>query len=194
MKNKYIWIALGSLALLVLAWLMLSWNPKPKLVYNGSLISPPVPAGAFNLTFQDGKTISLSDLHGQYLLVFFGFTNCTNECPATMAILSQVRRDLGDKASQVRIVLITTDPARDDPAAMQDFVGRFDPQAIGLTGSLQELTPVWKAYGVTVLDNGETHSTIVYLVDPQGDLRLTYSSVDNPDPITADLTHLMQGD
>lgn len=193
MKSKYTWIALGSLILLGLAWIMLAWKPGPRVVYNGSLISPPVPAGAFTLTSQDGKPVSLSDLRGQYLLVFFGFTNCTNECPATMAVLSQVRRDMGDKAGQVRIVLISTDPSRDDPAAMKEFVSRFDPQAIGLTGSLQELAPVWKAYGVTVLDGGETHSTIVYVIDPQGDLRLTYASVNDPAPLTSDLFHLMQG-
>ena len=160
--------------------------------FNGSVIDPPVPANTFILTDQNNEVTSLGDLNGKYILVFFGFTNCLDECPATMAALAQVRRELGDEADFTRIVLISTDPARDTPEAMGEFVNRFDPTSIGLTGTKAELEPVWADYGVMVLDSGETHSTRVYLIDPNGMWRLTYSSADDPDAIAADLKLLFK--
>lgn len=90
----------------------------------------------------------------------------------------------------VQVLFISTDPDRDTPQAVGAFVNRFDKSFVGLTGSKAELAKVWADYGVTVLDGGETHSTYVYLIDPAGNLRLTYASVTQPDDILADL-HLL---
>ena len=183
---------LYSIGTLVIATLIVLASCAPKPTFNGSIIDPPVAAKSFSLTDQNNEILSLSDLQGDYVLLFFGFSSCLDECPATMAALAQVRRSLGDQANKTKIVMISTDPARDTPEAMGEFVSRFDPTSIGLTGTKEELQPVWADYGVMVLDSGETHSTRVYLIDPQGMWRLTYASADNPDAIAADMELLFK--
>lgn len=194
MNKKNVAIALLSIILLSAAtylYLNTAGSNKPK--FNGSTIEPPVPAADFTLTDQDGQLASLSDLRGKYLLIFFGFTSCTNECPATMAILSQVRNGLAENADQTQIVFISTDPARDSPLAVKTFIDRFDPTSIGFTGSLSELQPVWMDYGVMVMDGGETHSVRVYIVDPDGNWRLTYAPASDPQAIVDDMELLFKG-
>ncbi|MFN2216351.1 MAG: SCO family protein [Anaerolineales bacterium] len=183
---------LYSISTLVIATLIVLASCAPKPTFNGSIIDPPVAAKSFSLTDQNNEILSLSDLQGDYVLLFFGFSSCLDECPATMAALAQVRSSLGDQADKTKIVMIATDPANDTPEAMGEFVSRFDPTSIGLTGTKEELQPVWADYGVMVLDSGETHSTRVYLIDPQGMWRLTYSSADNPDAIAADMELLFK--
>ena len=87
--------------------------------------------------------------------------------------------------------MISTDPARDTPDALGAFLGHFDPSFIGLTSSTENLQQVWASYGVTVLENGETHSSYLYLIDPQGDLYATYPLLQNSVDITADMKNLI---
>ena len=78
------------------------------------------------------------------------------------------------------------------PLRVAEFLNRFDSTFIGATGTQAELQPVWAAYGVTVLDGGDTHSSYVYLIDPTGNLRLTYPYSTTPEEITADLRLLLR--
>jgi len=192
MERKFLRVGLGILALVLLAGVAAVFVLRADRRLRGSVIAPPIAAGDFALTDQDGRTVHLSDYRGKYVLMFFGYTNCTEECPATMAVLKLVHADLGTQAKNVQVLFVSTDPARDTPQAMGVFVNRFDPTFVGVTGSQADLQKVWTAYGVTVLDGGETHSTFVYLIDPQGDLRLTYPSVSSPDDILADLKLLIR--
>ena len=89
--------------------------------------------------------------------------------------------------------MITTDPAKDTPQALGSFLNHFDQSFIGLISSTNTLKNLWAEYGVTVLDNGETHTSYVYLVDPKGNLIATYPLLDNVDGITADLKQLLSG-
>ena len=90
------------------------------------------------------------------------------------------------------ILFVSTDPGRDTPTAVAEFIDRFDPLFHGATGSSAQLKPVWAAYGVTVEDGGETHSTYIYLIDPEGKLRLTYAYPVTAEKITADLKTLLR--
>ncbi len=110
-----------------------------------------------------------------------------------MGFLKQMHDKLGSQADQAQVIMISTDPARDTPMALGDFLGHFDSSFIGLTGTKEVLQPVWAAYGVTVLDNGETHSSYLYLIDPQGNLIATYPLLQNSAGITSDLINLMRG-
>lgn len=194
MIKKYIVIALISIGLLIAAtYFLLNNLNSTNIKFNGSLISPPVPAADFTLTDMNGKLTSLSEFRGKYLLIFFGFTSCTDICPATMAVLKQVRTGLGNNADLAQIVFISTDPDRDSPSAVKEFVGRFDPASMGFTGTLSDLEPVWVDYGVMVMDGGETHSSRVYVIDPDGNWRLTYPSATDPKEIISDLELLIQG-
>jgi protein SCO1/2 len=192
MQKFIIWIGLGSLVLIVALAAILTYLNPDRLKYHGSVIVPPVPAANFTLTNQSGSPGSLADFRGKYVLLFFGFTNCPDECPATMGMLMVAHDQLGSQQDRVQVVFISTDPDRDTPPQVTDFINRFNRMFVGFTGDKAQLQPVWKDFGVTVLDNGETHSTIVYLIDPQGNLRLTYSSSTKPEDIVADLKRLFK--
>jgi protein SCO1/2 len=193
MDKKFFWIGTGILVLVVLAAGTALILQKAPVTFHGSVLNPPAQAADFSLTDQSGGTIRLSDYRGKYVLLFFGYSHCLDQCPATMAILARARSLLGSRAGQVQVIFVATDPAHDTPQSMGEFVSRFDPTFMGATGTFDQLQPIWTAYGVTVADGGETHSSYTYLVDPQGDLRLTYAYPGNPDEIAADLQTLFKG-
>jgi len=193
MNRKYLVVAMALLLVLVMVALVYAYISSNSNTFNGSLISPPKPVVDFSLTNQTQSTVHFSDFRGKYVLLFFGFTNCTEECPLTMGLLKQMHDRLGNEADYTQVIMITTDPAKDTPQALGTFLSHFDPSFIGLTSSLNVLEKIWAEYGVTVLDNGETHTSYVYLIDPQGNLIATYSLLENADGITADLKHLLSG-
>ena len=193
MNRKYLVIAMLLLAVIVLGGLGYTWYKSANPTFHGSRISPPQPAADFALTDQMGSTVQLSDFRGKVVLIFFGYTNCTSECPLTMGFLKQMVDRLGSLADQTQVIMISTDPARDTPAVLGSFLDHFDPSFIGLTSTQAVLQPVWSAYGVTVLDHGETHSSYLYLIDPQGALIATYPLLENADGITADIQNLLRG-
>ena len=84
MQKKWSWYLLASLALLGVVAVIIFYAIQAKQAYHGSVITPPVDAVDFTLTNQKNETTSLSDFRGKYILLFFGFTTCTDECPATM--------------------------------------------------------------------------------------------------------------
>jgi protein SCO1/2 len=193
MNRKYLVISMLFLVVVVLSALGYTWYKSAHPTFHGSLISPSKPASDFSLTSQTGATVNLSYFRGKYVLIYFGFTNCTSECPLTMGFLKQMHDRLGTQADQTQVIMISTDPARDTPEALGAFLSHFDPTFIGATSSQSVLQPVWSAYGVTVLDNGETHSSYLYLIDPQGNLIATYPLLQNADGITADIQNLLRG-
>lgn len=193
MNRKYLYFAMGLLVVVVIATLVYSYNQSLFPAFHGSVITPPLPLADFSLTDQYNSTVHLSDFRGKYVLIYFGFTNCTEECPLTMGYLKQMYDKLGSLASQTQVIMITTDPARDTPQALGDFLGHFNPAFIGLTASMTDMQPVWKEFGVTVLASGETHSSYVYVVDPQGNLIGTYPSLQNANDITQDMRAILSG-
>ncbi len=193
MNRKYLIYSIIILAVIVMVGVGYTWYKSAYPAFHGSRITPPEPASDFSLTSQTGSTVKLADFRGKYVLVYFGFTNCTSECPLTMGFLKIMHDRLGSLAEQTQVIMISTDPARDTPAAMGAFLSHFDPSFIGLTSTQADLQPVWSAYGVTVLDNGETHSSYLYLIDPQGNLIATYPLLQNADGITADIKNLIMG-
>jgi protein SCO1/2 len=193
MQKKWVWFSLAGLVLVGVVAVIVNNAIQAKQALHGSVITPPAEAVDFTLTNQKNEATSLSDFRGKYVLLFFGFTTCTDECPATMGVLMLVRDQLKEQADKVQTVFVTTDPARDTPQAIGEFLNRFDSSFVGLTGSPTDLQKVWKDYGVTVLDNGETHSTFVYLIDPEGKLRLTYPFDTQVGDYIADLKLLFKG-
>ena len=162
---------------------------KPGL--HGGIIDPPLQAADIQMADFNGQSFSLSGLRGKVALLYFGYTNCPDECPLTMAHLKLAVDKLGNEAQNVRVVMITTDPKRDSPEAMKAFLGKFSPDFIGLVGTQEQLAQVWKNYGVTVEDNGATHSFFIYVIDPAGNFRETFLPDSQPADITADLRLLL---
>jgi protein SCO1/2 len=157
----------------------------------GFVISPAAPAAEIKLTDHHGQSFQLSSLRGKVVLVFFGFSNCVDECPATLALIRQAMETAGVSSEDVAVVMVSTDPVRDTPASMKEFMEKFNPSFLGLLGTPDELTKVWQDYGVLVEDGGETHSSLTYVVDKQGNLRETFAPDTTSDDISADLKSLL---
>ena len=164
-----------------------------KPTFRGGAINPPFPAAEIKLTDHNGQPFALSGQRGNVVLVYFGFTNCPDECPLTMAHVKQALQSIGDSAKNVQVVMVTTDPLRDTPQILKDYMTNFNPTFLGLTGTTEELQKAWKDYGVVVEDGGETHSTFLYVIDPAGNLRETFLPDSEPADIAADVSLLLRG-
>ena len=100
---------------------------------NGSDISAEGIGADFQLLNQDGKTVSLADFKGKWVILSFGYTRCPDVCPTTLLDLAQVMTLLGTDADKVQVVMVSVDPSRDTPAVMKDYVGLFNERFVGLT-------------------------------------------------------------
>ncbi len=137
---------------------------------------PPRPAPALHLTDQDGRPFDLASLRRHSVFVYFGYTHCPDVCPTTLADLRAAIKASGVDAT---VVFVTVDPARDDAAAMKQYVDSYGMGYIGLTGTADEIAAAAAAWGVTYARlpsdsaNGYAmaHSTDSYLVDREGQLR-----------------------
>jgi protein SCO1/2 len=192
-------ITFGSMAflILVLAVGLLLNRDDPQL--NGSQIKPAPEAYDFKLTDQNGQSFQLSDHQGKLVVLFFGYTNCPDFCPTTLAQFRVIKNALEEQSEQVQFVFVTVDPEEDSVSRLKEYVDSFDQKFFGLTGTQTELEPVWKEYGVFRekhhSENGTgglvDHSTRTYLIDPQGKLILTYPFGFDTDLIIQDLQHLI---
>lgn len=127
----------GAIALLV--------TTRPQAVRSDDALAI---GGPFTLTGTDGKPFASSRLEGRPHALFFGFTNCPDVCPTTLARLARLRQQLGRGDQAFDIVLVSVDPERDTPAAMRDYVAMFGTPVIGLTGSAAEIERVKKLYAI----------------------------------------------
>ncbi len=129
--------------------------------------------GPFQLQGPDGRVVTDADMKGAPFLVYFGYTNCPDICPATLAEMSDVLARLPGKP--IRALFITIDPERDTPQSLKDYLASFDPRIIGLSGDREAIDKVEKAYRVYARKGppenggyGMDHSSIVYLMDAKG--------------------------
>lgn len=157
----------------------------------GGVIAQPVAAADIIMPDHNGNMFQLSNSRGKAALVFFGFTNCVDECPLTMAHIKLAVDSLGSDAKDVQVVFVSTDPERDTPQAMKEYVEKFNPAFVGIPGAQEELQKIWDDYGVLVEDGGETHSSFTYVIDKKGNIRETFSPDTSPEDIAADLKTLL---
>jgi protein SCO1/2 len=169
------------------------------LIVSGRLSTPVAQqvaaiGGPFKLIDQDGQVVTDQDLKGRPFLVFFGFTNCPDICPATLFEVSEILRALGPDAERTRALFITVDPERDTPAVMKEYLSSFDPHLSGLTGDPAAIAAVAKTYRVyfkkVPLDQGGytmDHTAIVYLMDKTGRFVSPFNLKRTTDAAAADL-------
>ncbi len=157
-----------------------------------------LPQLKFSLDDQDGHSVTAEDYRGKIVLLYFGYTHCPDACPTTLTDLSEALRRLGPEASQVRVLFVTVDPARDTLAVMKRYVGAFGPQFVGLRGDDDALTALSKRYRIAYHReppdrNGYyavDHSSAVFIFDASGRARLLSEEGDNPRTIAMDLAKL----
>jgi protein SCO1/2 len=118
--------------------------------YRGGLVTPPLPKPEFVLTDTSGNPFDFwKRTQGSVTLLFFGYTNCPDQCPMHMANIGVALKKLPPgMAGRVKLVFVTTDPARDTPAELRQWLDNFDKHFVGLTGTEADLVAVQKAAGV----------------------------------------------
>lgn len=169
--------------------------------FAGTVYENPAPAPSIVLSASDGSTFNLDDQRGKIVLVFFGYTSCPDVCPSTLADMKRVMEALGDQASQTQMVFVTVDPERDTVEKLNSYLSLFNPTFLGLTGTEEEMSPVWAAYGVyreidtesqTAAGYLVNHSSRMYLINQDGDLVMTYSFGTPPEAVADDIIYLLK--
>ncbi|MBS0326507.1 MAG: SCO family protein [Proteobacteria bacterium] len=155
--------------------------------------------GDFALQDPQGRTRTLEDFRGKVVVMFFGYTNCPDVCPATLASLAQAMKELGSRADRVQVLFVTVDPARDTPALLAKYVPAFDPRFVGLRGDDAATAKVAKEFrvlynkvpGATPGSYTVDHSAGSYVFDPKGRLRLYVANGQGPDVFAHDIGLLL---
>ncbi len=134
--------------------------------------------GKFMLMDHNGGLVTEKDLRGKYQIILFGYTFCPDICPTSLQVLSAALNQLGEKADKIQPYFITVDPDRDTVKAMKRYVGYFNKNIIGLTGSKSMIERVAKEFNVRyekVLEQGMEpdmyimdHTASAYLMAPDG--------------------------
>lgn len=199
MKAKLILSGVGILVVLLLAVVGTQLFAQP-YTFRGSLIDPPLPSHDFVLTDQAGQPFRLRDQQGNVVVMAFGYTACPDVCPTTLADFKRVRTLLGEQAEHVRFVFVTVDPERDTPERLGQYMAAFDPSFRGLSGADADLEQVWNNYGIyhekqyvgSAAGYLVDHTSRIYVVDAQGNLRLTFPFGTQVEDMAEDIRHLAE--
>jgi len=168
---------------------------------NGDAALGGTPAPTFTLVDQFGQTHALSDFHGKVVVLAFIDSRCTDICPLTARVLRQSIDQLGARAGQVQLLAINANPTATSVADVRQWSDQHGMTShwLFLTGSADQLRPLWDAYhlDVEVAANGDvTHTPAVYLIDRQGGeqwLDLTDPSASAMPAEVSDLAHQLTG-
>ena len=183
--SRRVWLARAALmaALPALASLSACDGPSAGGSAGGSFKGVDITGASYAQGLQlkdvNGQMRSLAEFKGKVVFLFFGFTQCPDVCPTTMAELAEVRRQLGPDGDRVQGVFVTVDPERDTPELLKGYLGSMDPSFVGLTGTPDEIKAAAKEFKVfyqkVPTDNGNytiDHTAGAFVFDPSGKVRL----------------------
>ncbi len=173
---KYLWLVAAVVVLGAGAfYLGTLLAPKPALA--GTELKNPVQVTGLSLVDTAGEPVDLAgDMAGSVALVFFGYTRCPDVCPLTMARLASAVEAAG-VPRDLDVVMVTVDPGYDTPEVLGEYVKRFHPSFVGLTGTNSQVAEAAKAFFVGFIDGGGSvaHTDVVGVVDRRGYLRYIYA-------------------
>lgn len=181
-------VTIGSVALL--------WKGSPSALVGEALVG-----GPFMMTNQDGKRVTEKDFLGRYMLVFFGFTYCPDVCPTELQVMTAALAGMGEDGKSIQPVFVSIDPERDTPANVKAYVENFGGGLVGLTGSPEDVAKMAKAFRVYYqrVDNPASkdysmdHSSIIYLMGPDGKFRKHFTYTTDPKALAEGLRGAMGG-
>jgi protein SCO1/2 len=198
---QVLWLAVGGVSLVIgaagYALVRLSAEPAK---FNAVDVTAAPWGKELRLTDHTGQLRTLADFRGKVVMLFFGFTHCPDVCPTTLGTLAEARRLLAEDASRVQGLFVTVDPKRDTPQVLAEYVTAFDPSFLGLYGdepAVARAAAEFKIFHHAHAPNahgeyGVDHSGQVYVIDPEGRLRLFFRSHDAvPESIAHDLRLLI---
>ncbi len=153
-------------------------NSKP--AFKGIDITGAEYARQLSMTDGDGQARNLAEFKGKVVLVFFGYTQCPDVCPTTMAELSEVKRNLGADGARVQGIFVSLDPDRDTGPLLKSYVENFGPDIIGLRGTAEQTKAAAREFkvfynpvpGQTATSYTLDHTAGSYIFDAKGRIRL----------------------
>ncbi|MET0267995.1 MAG: SCO family protein [Duganella sp.] len=174
-------------------------DKKPAQTFNSVDITGAAFAKDFTLTDHLGQQRSLADFRGKVVFMFFGFTQCPDVCPTTMAKLAGVMKELGPKAEQVQVLFVTVDPERDTRELLAQYAPTFDARFIGLSGTPEQTAAVAKEFkifyskveGTTPGNYSIDHTAASYIFDKAGKVRLMVPHAKTQAEIAHDIAMLL---
>ncbi|MFZ6744900.1 SCO family protein [Undibacterium sp. JH2W] len=190
---------LKHLVSMLMALALLACTEAPEKFNNTDLTGLDY-ARDFALTDHNGKARTLADFKGKAVVIFFGYTQCPDVCPTTMAEMAGVMKLLGPDADKVQVLFVTLDPERDTQALLASYVPNFDQRFLGLYGDAAATAKVAKEFKVFYQKvEGKTpgsytmdHTAGSYVYDPQGRIRLFLRHGQGPEPVAHDLKILLK--
>jgi protein SCO1/2 len=188
-------IALAGIALIAAAWFF--WFKPPTL--HGTLLTNDVPAADFTLHTTAGKTVSLQDFRGKVVLLYFGYTHCPDVCPATLAEVRVAMAELGRRADDIQVIMVSVDPERDTPERLADYVSRFDQRFLGISGTLDEVSAIATAYGIYFRKHEGSeatgylvdHSAQLLAIDRRGNTRMVFPFGVHGEELAKDIRYIL---
>ena len=153
----------------------------------------------FQLTNQDDQPVTAADYRHDIVLLYFGYTECPDECPTTLTMLANALHTLGPRASQVRVLFVSVDPRRDTTGVLKRYVTNFGPEFVGLRPDEAELTALSKRYRISYHyekpdkdGNYEVdHSSAIFIFDRAGRARLLGMTGNTAKQVASDLRRLL---
>jgi len=154
--------------------------------------------GPFTLVDQDGHTVTNETYRGKWLLIYFGYTHCPDACPTALNDIAETLTALGPLRAKLQPLFITVDPDRDTPALLKNYTAAFDVGIVGLTGSATQIAQAARAFRVYYArdktsgpDYGMAHSSIIYLMNPDGRFVTSFTHETTPDAMQARIRQLL---
>ena len=195
--RQVLWSLVAVSAAVLTYWAVFFWGGEPDInkASSGASFKP-----TFELIDHQGEIRTEDDFEGKWLLVFFGFVNCPDVCPTTLAEVSAVVHGLGEQASDVQPLFISVDPERDTPEVLAEFIPRFEAGIIGLTGSPERIAATKARFHIfyeKISDENApgqytmSHSSQLFLFGPDGGYLRSWAYGASAEEITADLLELI---
>lgn len=178
-------------------WSLTGCKPTPKR-YTGIDLTGADFGRSFTLKDTEGHTRTLEDFRGRYVMLFFGFTQCPDVCPTTLARAMEVRQLLSTDANKLQVLLVSIDPERDTPENLRTYIAAFDRSFIALRGDLQTTKTVASEFKIhySKVPAGDSytmdHTALSYILDPEGRLRLGIRHEQTAQEVADDLRTLME--
>jgi protein SCO1 len=204
-QSKWLSVILVSAMAAVGAAAGLFWRHQQSVpqLSTGTRLEPSRAIDDFNLIDSQGRKFGSANLHGHWTIMFFGYTNCPDFCPATLSTLAALEKQLRAEKGVVlpQVVFVSVDAKRDTPAQLAKYVPYFDPSFIGLTAADQpSIEAVAKNLGVAVIitptqDGAYTvdHSAELFVLDPAGRLAALLSGPFTVQALAGDWQRITQG-
>ena len=157
-------------------------------------------AKGFTLTDHNGQVRQLSDFKGKVVVLFFGYTQCPDVCPTSMAELAEVKKALGKDGERLQGLFVTVDPERDTPQVLKGYMANFDPSFLALRPTPAEMEQMAKDYkvyfkkaeGKTATSYTMDHSAGSYVYDTKGQWRLFTRYGSGAPALAADIQILLK--